>query len=397
VRGRMIVAREPALGASSEATFKCAEGSRGTSAAAPPRRLTLVGPLPPPSGGMANQTRQLANLLATEGTEVHVVQTNAPYAPSWIGRIPVIRAAFRLVPYIVRLWADVRGADVVHVMANSGWAWHLFAAPAIWIARLRGVPAVVNYRGGDAAAFFARQIRWIRPSLRRVAEVIVPSGFLRAVFAAHGVSTTIVPNVVNLEAFRPAAEAPRSPHLVVTRNLEPIYDIGTAIAAFALVAKVRPDARLTIAGSGPARAALERFAAEQGVGASVRFTGRLDNVELPELYRSAMLMLNPARIDNMPNSLLEAMASGVPIVSTDVGGIPYLVEDGVSALLVPSGDAQVMASGALRILADPALGVRLARAGLEASRGYAWAKIRSDLFAVYARAGQGNARTSVRA
>jgi glycosyltransferase involved in cell wall biosynthesis len=91
------------------------------------------------------------------------------------------------------------------------------------------------------------------------------------------------------------------------------------------------------------------------------------------------------------------MASGVPIVSTDVGGIPYLVEDGVSALLVPSGDAQAMASGALRILDDPALGARLARAGLEASRGYAWAQVRSDLFAVYARAGQGNARTSARA
>lgn len=393
----MIVAREPASGARPEATIKSAEGSRDALVAAPPRRLTLVGPLPPPSGGMANQTRQLASLLAAEGTDVRIVQTNAPYTPAWVGKIPVARAVFRLVPYLFRLWRDINGADAVHVMANSGWAWHLFAAPAIWIARLRGVPAVVNYRGGDAAAFFARQVRWIRPSLRRVAEVIVPSGFLRAVFAAHGVSATIVPNVVNLEAFRPAAEAPRSPHLVVTRNLEPIYDIGTAIAAFALVAKVRPGARLTIAGSGPERAALERFAAEQGVGLSVRFTGRLDNAELPELYRSATLMLNPARIDNMPNSLLEAMASGVPIVSTDVGGIPYLVADGVSALLVPLGDARAMARAALRILDDPALGVRLARAGLEASRGYAWAKVRSDLFAVYARAGQGNARTSVQA
>ena len=393
----MIVTREHALGARLEATIKSAEGSRDALVAAPPRRLTLVGPLPPPSGGMANQTRQLASLLAAEGTDVRIVQTNAPYAPSWIGRVPVVRAVFRLAPYLLRLWRDVRGSDVVHVMANSGWAWHLFAAPAVWIARLRGVPAVVNYRGGDAAAFFERQIHLVRPSLRQVAEVIVPSGFLRAVFERHGVAAAIVPNVVNLEAFRPATEAPRFPHLVVTRNLEPIYDIGTAIEAFALVAKARPDARLTIAGSGPERAALERFAAEQGVGASVRFTGRLDNAELPELYRSATLMLNPARIDNMPNSLLEAMASGVPIVSTDVGGIPYLVEDGVSALLGPSGDAQAMASGALRILDDPALGVRLARSGLEASRGYAWAKVRGDLFAVYARAGQANAQTFVKA
>ena len=109
---------------------------------------------------MANQTRQLARLLEAEGCSVTVVRTNAPYRPAWIGRVRGVRALFRLVPYIISLWRAMRGqSDLAHVMANSGWAWHLFAAPAIRIAALRGVPVVVNYRGGEAAPFLAAGAR----------------------------------------------------------------------------------------------------------------------------------------------------------------------------------------------------------------------------------------------
>src|SRR5215472_2658947 len=90
----------------------------------------LVGPLPPPEGGMANQTRQLANLLAGAGLKVEVVQANAPYRPQWVGRVRVLRAAFRLFPYLGQLWRCAAHCDLFHVMANSGWAWHLVAAPA---------------------------------------------------------------------------------------------------------------------------------------------------------------------------------------------------------------------------------------------------------------------------
>jgi hypothetical protein len=107
----------------------------------------LVGPLPPPAGGMANQTRQLAELLRSAQADVSLVQSNAPYRPAWAGRVPVLRALFRLVPYLLRLWRAAGRSDVLHVMANSGWSWHLFAAPAIWVARWRQVPVVVNYRG----------------------------------------------------------------------------------------------------------------------------------------------------------------------------------------------------------------------------------------------------------
>ena len=99
---------------------------------------------------MANQTRQLGELLQRDGAKVTLLQVNAPYRPPWIGRVRGVRALFRLATYTCALWQVAGHVDVFHIMANSGWSWHLFASPAVWIARLRGIPTVVNYRGGEA-------------------------------------------------------------------------------------------------------------------------------------------------------------------------------------------------------------------------------------------------------
>ena len=88
-------------------------------------RLAIVGPLPPPAGGMANQTRQLAELLRAERVDVTVVQLNAPYRPRFVGRLRGIRALFRLMPYLLSLWRAAGRVDLFHIMANSGWSWHL--------------------------------------------------------------------------------------------------------------------------------------------------------------------------------------------------------------------------------------------------------------------------------
>ena len=347
-------------------------------------RVGLVGPLPPPAGGMANQTRQLAELLGREGASVRLVQTNAPYRPAVAGQLPVVRAGFRLLPYLVRLWQVAGESDVLHVMANSGWSWHLYAAPAIRIAGLRGVPVVVNYRGGEAAAFLARSASKVHRSMRRASRLAVPSVFLQRVFAQHGMSAEVVPNVVDLARFHPAsAERRAAAHLVVARNLEPIYDNHTALRAFCLVRRSRPEARLTIAGSGPEEARLRAATAELGLDGYVRFAGRLDREAMASLYRDADLSLNPSLADNLPNSVLESMASGVPVVSTNVGGVPYLVEHGTTALLVEPRDAEGMAAAALRLLDDAALRRQLAQAAVAEAQKYSWPRVAPVLAEVY--------------
>lgn len=350
-------------------------------------RIGLVGPLPPPFGGMANQTRQLAELLRGEGVTVSLVQTNAAYRPRWISRVRFVRAGFRLLGFLLALWRQAGRSDLVHVMANSGWSWHLFAVPAIWTATLRGIPVVVNYRGGEAASFLATSSRLVRVSLARASALIVPSGFLQAVFERSGIDASIVPNVVDTVRFNSAArQRVERRHLLVARNLEPIYDNETAIRAFAIVHREYPDATLTIAGSGPLERTLRELTDSLGLDAAVLFVGRLDRDAMAEAYSRADIAVNPSRVDNMPNSVLEALACGVPVVSTDVGGVPFIVKNGQTALLVPARSPEAMAKAILRLMADPDLAETLAGNGLIEVGKYTWQRVWPVLSAVYGQA-----------
>ena len=362
--------------------------------------IGLIGPLPPPSGGMANQTRQLAGLLRTAGADVSVIQVNAPYRPAWAGRLPGIRALFRLLPYLWQLWKVAGKVRLFHVMANSGWSWHLFAAPAIWIGWLRGVRVIVNYRGGEAEEFFSRSFRWIRPSLKKVTRVIVPSGFLADVFNRRGVATVIVPNIVNTERFSAGDRHPdtvkgASPTLLVTRNLEPLYDIDTALHVLQKVRSIFPDANMIICGSGPERDRLEALAQTLEIDSAIIFTGRVENEKIAGLYQSADVMVNTSLADNMPNSILEALASGVPVVSTDVGGVPYLVQHEKTALLVPVRDADAMAEAVIKVLETPELAAHLVTSGLAEIQQYTWPNVREGLQSVYSEALMGTGDAGV--
>ena len=333
---------------------------------------------------MANQTRQLVELLRRESAVVELVPTNAPYRLPFVGRVRMLRAPFRLLPYVLSLWKVTAASDVVHLMANSGWSWHLVAVPAIWVAHLRGVPVIVNYRGGEAAEFLDRSGALVRWSMRRASRLAVPSGFLEQVFTRHGMQCGVLPNVVDLSRFRPRPpRVPGSCRALVARNLEPLYDNATALRAFVQVLARYPGGTLTLAGIGPEETRLKALAAELGIAHRVEFTGRLESEAMAALYRQSDLLLNPSRADNLPNSLLEAWASGVPVVSTDVGGIPFMAQDGRTALLVPPGRPDAMAGAALRVLDDAALWHSLAQAGLEEAQRYTWARVAPRLAALY--------------
>lgn len=347
---------------------------------------------------MANQCEQLLRLMSQEaGITLRLARSNAPYSPAWIGHLPFVRAFARLLPYLWRLWVEAGRSDVLHVFANSGWAWHLVAWPALLIGRWRGAGVIVNYRGGHADTFFSTAPRHVLRALAAADLRVTPSGYLHRVFAKHGLDAHIIPNIVDLSRFEfsPVREVGTAPHLIVTRNLEALYDIPTALRAFRRVREAFAGATLTVAGSGPELTALQHSVAEWGLQACVRFSGRIDNAQIPQLYATADLMLNPSTVDNMPISILEAMACGVPLVSTDAGGIPDLVDSGRTGWLVPVGDDQAMAERAITLLRDRAGRATLCNAARHHVDAFAWPQVRSQWLDTYRRVAQRGVRRVV--
>jgi len=328
-------------------------------------------------------------LRVEQGVSVDLIQCNAPYRPAAVANLRGLRALFRLLPYLWRVWRLAGRVQVIHLMANSGWSWQLFATPVVWIGWLRRTPVIVNYRGGEAADYLRTSARWVKPTLARAACLAVPSGFLQQVFGDFGIEARIIPNVIDLNVVRPPDR--RVTHdtftVVVTRNLESIYGLDTALRALAIARRSRSAIRLRIAGSGPQRAKLEKLAGDLGVADTVEFLGRLERAEIVKLYWGADVVLNPSRVDNMPNSVLEALACGVPVISTNVGGVPFIVEHGRTALLVARDDAQAMAAAMLRLGADPQLQSTLRTRGLKEVQRYAWEQVRPLWLQLYREVG----------
>jgi glycosyltransferase involved in cell wall biosynthesis len=144
-------------------------------------------------------------------------------------------------------------------------------------------------------------------------------------------------------------------------RFHPVKDHAMLLRAFARVAAFVPDVDLLLAGTGPLRGALETQAAEAGIAARVKFVGVRDDV--PEVLRAADVFTLTSISEAASLTLLEAMASERPVVVTNVGGNPEIVEDGVHGRLVPRGDDERAAEAIVRLLADPAVARAMGAAG----------------------------------
>ena len=148
--------------------------------------------------------------------------------------------------------------------------------------------------------------------------------------------------------------------------------LPVTLRAFSTFLKKHPNARLTIAGEGSLLPELQKFAREIGIATGVSFTGFVSQEQLREIYYRSHIFLHPSQTgadgnqEGIPNSMLEAMATGLPVFATEHGGIPEAIENGVSGVLVPERDEEALARALLDAAQDPDLLSRIARAGAEA-------------------------------
>jgi glycosyltransferase involved in cell wall biosynthesis len=334
-------------------------------------------------GGQGVQACTLAERLRQDGCPVTFIPINPDFPRGLRGlrSVPLLRTLLNQVLYVPSL-RRLREADVAHVFSASYWSFLLSVAPAIRAARAWGKRTILNYHSGEAEDHLARWGLLVHPFLRQVDEIVVPSEFLRGVFARHGYAARVVPNVVELERFPHRERDPRGRHLLSVRNLEAHYRVEDTIDAFALLRSRHPDATLTIAGYGSQEPRLRAMAA--GLGDAVRFRGRVEPPEMPRLYAEHDVFLNASVVDNQPISILEAFASGLPVVSTGTGDIPAMVRHGETGLIVPAADPPSMARAVATLWERPEEARAMARQARQEAARYTWPQVREKWLKVYA-------------
>lgn len=336
-------------------------------------------------GGQAVQAERLIRHLKKEpSVRVSFLAIN-PRLPGMLARLQAIKYVRTLATsifYCLNLLQHVKQYDVVHVFSASYLSFLIAPTPAIIVSKFYRKKIVLNYHSGEAEDHLRRWPRSTRPIIKLVDAVVVPSEYLVRVFAKFEIEACAIFNIVDLNEFEFRRRSPLRPVFLSNRNLELHYGVDCVLRAFADIQQRMPNAILTVAGDGSQRDALEKLAEKLAL-QNVTFTGRVQHEDIQTYYSASDIYLNASRIDNQPLSILEAFACGLPVVTTNAGGIPYMVTDGVTGSVVPVDDCQKLAERALDLLADQTIAPSMIdRARAECTR-YTWEAVCEQWLHVY--------------
>jgi len=342
---------------------------------------------------LGGQSRQAALLLDCLRAEREIQVTLVPHDPrlpgplGWLQRIKYVRTIVTSLAYWAILLARVPRYNIVHTFSASYLSYLLAALPPILVGRLYRKKVILNYRSGEAEDHLMRWPKTTLPTMRLAHAVAVSSEYLVEVFRRFGLSAHVIPDIVELDRFHFRERRPVRPVFLTSRLLEPLYNVECVLRAFALIQKRLPDARLIVAGDGSQRRRLEALARELAL-RHLDFVGSVPFERMPALYDVADIYLQAPDLDNTPASLLECFASGLPVITSDAGGIPFILRHEQHVLLVPRGDHHDLSSTALRLLQDSDLARRLASNARGVCDLYTYSRVRAGWLALYSECGR---------
>ncbi|MGH7232658.1 MAG: glycosyltransferase family 4 protein [Nitrospiraceae bacterium] len=348
-------------------------------------RICILAPSLDLLGGQSRQASRLIEGLRKEPSlDVCFIPHN-PGLPSvlrWLQRIKYVRTLVTSLVYWATLVLRLGRYDIIHIFSASYYSYSLTVLPAILIAKIYGKKIVLNYRSGEAEDHFQRW-RWTAlPTIRRADVIVVPSGYLVDIFAKFGLRAHSIPNIVELDRFHFRKRIPLRPVFLTSRLLEPLYNVPCVLRAFSVIQRRISDASLTVAGDGWQRNELEELARELGL-RNTKFIGRVPWDKMAELYDAADIYLTATDIDNMPSSVLECFASGLPVVTTDAGGVPYILRHEETGLMVRRGDHEALAASAIRLLENESLALAIADSAKKECHKYSWHQVRNEWLKLY--------------
>lgn len=332
-------------------------------------RILLISNYKPGMGGIHGQVEMLHHHLNREdGTAADIFSTRGnPICRMW----KFLRLILVAVQY-----------DILHIHACS----YRGILPAIFgiiAGKITRKKIIITYHGGEAAEYFAKHEKFVKKWLCKADQVIVLSGFLEEIFNRYAIPCVVIPNIIHLH---PLASRQKSheiaPRFISIRHLRPLYNIPCILKAYKVLLEQYPNATLDILGQGDMRAELEQYVADNNL-TGVRFIGQVPNDKIYDYFAQANIILSAPKADNMPVSLLEAMNAGLLVISSRVGGVPYMIEHGKTGLLFESDNAEDMAAKMLWALEQPEeVHTIITNAQADVQK-YSWKNIKKLLFEVY--------------
>lgn len=314
-------------------------------------------------GFVTTQGQILADLFYEDGYSV-------TSASSQVNRV------LRLLDIVITVARNRNEASVLIIEAYSGPAF-ILADTASLLAKIFNIPSILVLHGGNLPEFTERYPGWVKRVLSRATILVSPSSFLAEKLSVFGIKSRIIPNVIELSNYNYRTRDEVSPKLLWMRAFHEIYNPQMAIEVFGSLRKKYPDASLVMAGVDKGlEAEIKKMAADMGLSEAVRFPGFLDYHAKIREFSNADIFLNTNRIDNMPVAVLEACAMGLPVVATSVGGIPYLLQNGKTGLLVQDGDVEAMVGAIASLLESNEFARDLSVKGRELAERSSWENVR---------------------
>jgi glycosyltransferase involved in cell wall biosynthesis len=314
--------------------------------------------------GLPQQGSLIAERLAAQDVDVRVVGK----AQSGWGRLLVVIffSVFVLPRYDTAL---------INVFALRAFVFESFAILYAYLWRKR---VVVVLRSGFMREFVERWPRWSRFVLSRADLILVPHEFLRKELSKIGLRIDgVISNFIDTKKYRFRERSIVTPRFLYLRGTHPFYNAPMALRAFAIIQEKYPHAELTIAGKDGEEAGYCRSLVATLKLRNVHFLGMVPKESIPELADRHDIHLHSNRVDNMPVTIIEMWACGLPIVGTNIGGMPYLVRNGVDGILVDLDDHEAMANACLALLSDATLAQKLSRNGRARAEQFTWQRVKS--------------------
>ncbi len=309
-------------------------------------------------------SEELAQHLVEAGHRV-IVSSSQPWAP------------LRLADMLASATLGLGAYQVAVIDVFSGRAFRFAEAVGSWLSLLRR-PFILTLHGGGLPDLAQRSPRRLSALLSRAAAVTSPSAFLARELKDFA-QVQILPNPIDCTLFAPARPRPSAHTVIWLRAFHAIYRPWDAVEVFATVHRTHPDLRLRMIGPDKNDGSLARVRESidnHGLSRAIEIQARgIAHREVPAALAWADIFLNTTGVDNTPVSVLEAMAAGVAVVSTDAGGIPDLLEHERTALLSPVGDCPALARSVARLITEPNTLASLQSAARRRAEAFDWRHI----------------------